>query len=339
MKLSSLLHQFFDQYLPHLLGVSEHTILAYRDAFTLFLPFAAKFHDTSVDKLMVQHLCFDLIFDFLIYLEKERKNIPRTRNQRLAALKSFAKMIKLMYPEQKEVAEKILNIPQKKTQKRLIGYLSQEEILKTFNIVDLQKNDGPRDLTILHLLFDTGARATEIATLNLDYFDYQNKKLAVLGKGNRFRLLELWPKTTQLIHLYVTKYRPAPKPLYRHRLFINQRKMQFTRFGIYRLCQKYLAKALPEKRLKHLNPVHSFRHTCAVNMLLEGRSVTEIKNRLGHENVESTMVYLHMELSRKRQIQKKFIQYTQSLLPQDSKIEEWIDWKNKEKILTWLDSL
>lgn len=74
-------------------------------------------------------------------------------------------------------------------------------------------------------------------------------------------------------------------------------------------------------------------------MLLDGHSITDIKNHLGHENIQSTMVYLHMELSRKRNIQKKFIEYTKTLLPDDIKIEELIDWENKEKTLAWLDSL
>ena len=112
-----------------------------------------------------------------------------------------------------------------------------------------------------------------------------------------------------------------------------------TRHGIYRLCRKYLEKVLSPKRLKDLNPAHSFRHSCAVNMLLAGHPISDIKNRLGHESVKSTMVYLHLDLGHRQQIQKKFIAYTQSLLNQDDKIDELIEWENKEEILNWLDSL
>lgn len=259
MKLSALLHQFFDQYLSCLKGVSEHTICAYRDTFTLFLPFAAGYFSIKIDSLEIKHLSFEVILAFLDYLEKQRGNIARTRNLRLAALKSLAKMIRLMYPESKDVAERILNIPQKRSQKRLIGFLSSEEILTVFHSVDLKRKEGFRDYTILHLLFDSGARATEVTTLNLDSFDSQKKTLAILGKGNRFRLIQLWPKTAQLIDLYLAKYRSTPEPIYRNRLFINQRGEEFTRFGIHRLCQKYLTKALSPKRLKELEPAHSFR--------------------------------------------------------------------------------
>ena len=339
MKLASCLHQFFDKYLPGTKGVSTNTIKAYRDTFTLLLPFAAKSLYIDIEALTVQHLSLKLILAFLDHLETERSNIPRTRNLRLATLKSLAKMIRLMYPEQKDVANRILNIPPKRTQKILIGFLSQEEILKVFEAVNLRKKEGFRDYAILHLLFDSGARASEITTLNLDYFDSSQRTLSILGKGNRYRIVELWPKTAQLINSYIANYRANPKPLYRNRLFINQRGEELTRHGIHRLCRKYLSMILPEKRLKDLNPAHSFRHSCAMNLLRSGKAITDIKNHLGHENLQSTMVYLQMDLSRRQEVQKKFIEYTKSILTSDPKINELIDWENKEKTLEWLDSL
>jgi integrase/recombinase XerD len=339
MKLSTCIRQFFADYLPRIKGSSEHTMKAYRDACSLFLPFAAKYHSVKIHSLRVDHLSAQLILEFLDHLEKERKNVAKTRNQRLAALKSLAKMIRLLYPEKRKLAETILYLPQKRTQKRLIGFLYPEEILKVFQTVDLKKKAGLRDYTILHLLEDSGARASEIASLKLDYFDPKQRTLAVLGKGNRFRQIRLRSKTAQLIELYIAKYRIAPKLLYRDCLFINQRGEAFTRHGIYRLCKKYLSPALGPKRFKQLNPVHSFRHSCAVNMLASGYSPSDIKNRLGHEHIQSTMVYLHMDLSHRRQVQEKLIKYTRSVLTHDPKIEELIDWENRQDIMTWLDSL
>lgn len=339
MNLTACIHQFFDQYLPRIKGVRENTINAYKHTFSLFLPFAAQFHRTTLKRLTLDDLSIDLILAFLDHLEAERQNKTATRNQRLATLKSFARMIRLLYPENRLYAEKILNIPKKRAIKPLIGYLFPDEILSVFEAVDLERKEGFRDYTILHLLSDSGARATEIATLNLDYFDYQNKTLAILGKGNRFRQLELAERTTELIKMYIDKYRPHPKPLYLHRLFINQQGNELTRHGINRICRKYLHKALPEKRIKGLNPVHCFRHACAINMLCSGKDVAEIKNRLGHENLETTMVYLKLDMPRKRQIQKEFIKYNQSRIACDPKINSLIDWENKEKTLAWLDSL
>jgi len=339
MKLETCIYRFFDQYLPRVKGSSDQTIKAYRDVFSLFLPFAANRLFIQIASLRVEHLSPEMLLSFLDHLESDRGNVVRTRNQRLAAIKSLAKMIRLMYPEKRKVAQRILNIPQKRAQKQLIGFLYPDEILKVFHCVNLIKKNGFRDYTILHLLEDSGARASEIATLNLDYFDPQNSALIILGKGNRYRRIELEPRTVQLIRSYIAKYRAKPKPLYQHRLFINQRREGMTRHGIHRICQKYLKKTLSPKRLKNIKPVHSFRHSCAVNMLLSGKSLTDIKNRLGHENIQSTTVYTHMDLTRKKAVQNKFVEYMKSNISEDPKINEWIDWENRKDIMEWLDSL
>jgi len=339
MKLSTCIYQFFDQYIPRIKGGRRQTIKAYRDAFSLFLPFGADHLGIKIESLRIEHLTTELILAFLDHLESDRNNMATTRNHRLAAIKSMAKMIRLMYPQYRKLAETILAIPQKRTQKQLIGFLYPDEMLKVFQGVVLTKKDGFRDYTILHLMEDSGTRASETATLNLDYFDPQNETLAILGKGDRYRQIKLNPKTVQLLKLYIAKYRSQPKRLYQHRLFINQRGEEFTRHGIYRICKKYLYKALSPKRLKYINPAHSLRHSCAVRMLSCGKSLSDIKNRLGHENIESTMIYLHLDLRQKRQVQKAFIEYTQSHLTEDPKINELIDWENKKEILEWLDSL
>jgi len=339
MRLETCVYRFFDQYLPRLKGSSDQTVKAYRDVFSLFLPFAAHKLSIQIASLRVEHLSPDMILAFLDYLESDRSNVVRTRNHRLAAIKSLAKMIRLMYPEKREEVQRILDIPQKRAQKQLIGFLYPDEILKVFHCVNLIKKNGFRNYTILHLLEDSGARASEIAMLNLDYFDHQNNTLIILGKGNRYRQIELRQRTVQLIERYITQYRVKPKPLYQHRLFINQRGEGMTRHGIYRICKKYLHKALGPKRLKNINPVHSFRHSCAVNMLLSGKSLTDIQNRLGHDNIQSTTIYTHMDLTRKKAVQKRLIKYMSSNISEDPEINKLIAWENKNKILEWLDSL
>lgn len=339
MRLSDAIHQFFDHYLPHLKGAAQQTIDSYRDAFTLLLPFTARYHHVSVQHLQVEHLSFDAIVAFLNYIEDHRLNTPRTRNQRLAAIKSFAKMITLIYPDQKDLAQAIRNIPQKRAQKKLIGYLTPDEILKVFQSVDLKKPGGVRDYAILHLLADSGARAGEIAALKLDYLNPDNNTLAILGKGNRYRQISLLPKTVELITLYINRYRLTPRPIYQNSLFINQRAQPLTRHGIHRMCKKYLVMALPEKRLKTLSPAHSFRHSCAMNLLSQGKDLTEIKNRLGHEKLETTMGYLRLDLHAKAELQKTFIEFAASRIAFDKKVEALIDWEAKEETLAWLDTL
>lgn len=339
MKLSPLVHQFFDQYLPSIRGVSQQTIKSYRDAFRLFLPFAASFYHIKVKSLRVAHIKTELVVSFLENLQSDRKNGIKTRNQRLAALKSFAKMIRFSHPDQQEVANAILNIPQKREQKGLIGFLYQDEMLKVFQAVDLKRKEGFRDYTLLHLLYDSGARASEIANLNLDYLNPSQKALSILGKGNRFRLIKLEGKTCHLLQLYIRKYRTTPKPLFQDRLFTNQQGTSLTRHGIYRICRKYLQAVLSEKRLRYINPVHSFRHSRAVDMLHNGHPITDIKNHLGHDNIQSTTIYLHLDLDRRRHIQRQFTRHMQSVLTADSKIDELLHYKNEEDLMVWLDSL
>jgi integrase/recombinase XerD len=339
MKLAPFIHRFFNLYLSQIKGVSPHTIKTYRDAFRIFLPFASQYHDIKIESLCIDHISSELVLAFLNELEQKHKNLSKTRNQRLAVLKSFARMLRMESPEYRELSDRILNIPQKRTQKPLIGFLYQDEILKIFQTVNLKINDGFRDYTLLHLLYDSGARASEIATLNIDYFNPQKKTLAILGKGNRFRLIKLEPKTSQLLTIYINKYRTDPKPRFQHRLFINQRREEITRHGIYRICKKYLSLALPPKRLKNINPVHSFRHSRAVDMLYQGSPITDIKNHLGHEHIQSTTIYLHLDLSRQQIIQKRFVEYMKSVIISDPKIEDLIKWSGGDDIMTWLDSL
>ena len=206
MRLSPCIHQFFHQYLPHIRGMSHHTIQSYRDAFKLLLPFAADYYNIKISSLRLNHISTELIIAFLQNLEQNRKNLPKTRNLRLNAIKTFIKMIRLMYPDYREMADRIIRIPQKRFQKPLIGFLYPEEVLRIFQSIDLRKKEGFRDYTLLHLLYDSGARASEIATLNLDYFNPQQKTLAILGKGDRFRLIPLQNKTNQLLQTYIRKH-------------------------------------------------------------------------------------------------------------------------------------
>lgn len=339
MNLSVCIRRFFIEYLTDTRGVSACTIRTYRDAFRLLLPFAAKYHCVKISSLEIKHLGFEMVLAFLNHLEKDRKNTIRTRNSRLAAIKSFAGMISLFYRDHRDIAERISSIRWKRSHKALIGYLTHVEVMKIFDAVDLKKQEGFRDYVILHLLYDSGARASEIAGLTLEDLDAESKRLTLLGKGNRYRVVELWPKTVQLIGKYISDHRRTPLTPYGNVLFTNQRRKPLTRFGIYKICLKHLEKVLPEKRLKVLNPVHSFRHACAVTMLQSGYGITDIKLRLGHSRLESTMTYLNPGISIRKEIQEEFIEHTTSMMKNDKKLDRLIDWDNKNDILTWLDDL
>ena len=142
MRLSSAIHQFFGRYLTHIRALSPHTIKAYRDTFKLFLPFAANYHCIKISSLQIAHLRVELILDFLDSLEKQRQNSAKTRNNRLAALKSLAKMIRFMYPDQRKLADRICSIPQKRCQRPLVGFLYPYEIDQILQAVDLNNALG-----------------------------------------------------------------------------------------------------------------------------------------------------------------------------------------------------
>jgi site-specific recombinase XerD len=339
MNLSVCIRRFFAEYLTDMKGVSACTISTYRDAFRLLLPFAANYHRIKISSLEIEHLSFEMVLSFLNHLERDRRNTAGTRNNRLAAIKSLAGMICLVYSDHREIAERIIGIRKKRSHKPLIGYLTHNEAMKVFDAVDLKRQEGFRDYVILHLLYDSGARASEIAGLTLEDLDAESKRLTLLGKGNRYRVVELWPKTVQLLEKYIAGHRKPPLMPYGNILFTNQRRKPLTRFGIHRVCLRHLKKVLPEKRLKALNPVHSFRHACAVNMLQTGYALTDIKLRLGHSKLESTMTYLNLGISVRKDIQEEFIDHTTSAMKNDKKLDELIDWGNKNDILTWLDAL
>ena len=339
MQLSSCIHKFFTYYLRDIRGLSPQTLSSYKVTFKLFLPFAAKYLNKKINSIEIKDLTTNLILSFLDSLESDRNNCVRTRNIRLAAIKSLAKMIRLLYPEIKDDANRITNIPQKRELKPLVGFLSQEELLDVFSSVNLQKQNGFRDYVILHLLYDSGGRASEITDIKIDDINVNDKTIAILGKGQRYRIVQVWEKTIQLVERYVKEYRNQPKLGYQDYLFINQRGEKLTRHGIYRICKKYLCKALPEKRLIHLNSVHCFRHSIAVHMLMMEKPISDIKNHLGHEDIKSTMIYLKLDQSKRKKIQKNYIEHMSQIIETDNKINELIDWENSTEVREWLDKL
>ena len=299
MRLPPVVGRFFSFWLSGVKGASPNTAKTYREAFSLLLPFVAGRAKVETQSLTVEHLNRDAVLAFPafpVFLEKERGVSARTRNCRLAAIKSFAAMLRLMHPEKKRIADAVLEIPQKRETKKPIGWPYPDEVAEILKAVDLK-----RPLS--------------------------------------FRQIEIEDRTAEALCIYVDRHRKSPGPACSARLFVSQRGAELTRHGVYRICDKYLKRTLSAKRLADLNPVHSFRHGCAVRMLATGRSIVEIKNRLGHRNVESTMVYLNLDVSALRRVQKRFEQYAAPVFAENPQIDEMIDWENRQEVVGWLDSL
>ena len=163
-------------------------------------------------------------------------------------------------------------------------------------------------MAILTFLYNTGARAQEVADARGAWFDFPNRTVAILGKGNKQRFTPLWPATVRLLELYRKSHRRKPHATAADRFFINQRAGAFTRFGVRALVKKYIALAartclsLASKRLS----THSLRHTTACHLLESGVEPNVIKSWLGHASIQSTSRYLDTDLNYKRRILERF---------------------------------
>ncbi len=335
--LSSLVYYFFRQYLPLHRGVSRNTIESYRETFKQFLPwiFAAK----SSQTVSVSEIKPIEILNFLKFLEEERSNSARTRNARLAGIKSFFSMCYLKSAIDKRYLEAIQFIPMKKTNKPLIDFFDHDDVVRVLSAIDNNRISGVRDYLVLNLLYDTGMRASELAGLRIQDFERGDATLEILGKGNKWRKIRIWPRTNQLLVDYIDNWRPGPKPLYKDRLIISHRREGLTRFGVHKISGKYLEKAQVKKQMANSkrSAAHSWRHTAAVNMLRMGLSLQEIKVRLGHESLDTTGKYLNLDLSIKRERVEALVRFTRELIPAEVP-SNTIAWQAPEHVLDFLKS-
>lgn len=304
------LRPFFHTYLTKQRGLSPHTLKSYRDTFKLFLEYLQS-KRRATTPLSVTSLDPKTVLAFLEHLEDARVgrgNSPQTRNQRLAAIQCFFKYLSLHYPDLQRLAERIHNIPHKRTPQKTAEFLDRKEMDALLTQPRTDTGDGIRDLAILIYLYNTGARATEAVQTRLSWFDFSNRLVAITGKGNKQRITPLWPSSVQLLQLYAKQYRRKPKFGGQDVFFIDQRGLPFTRFGIRTLVKKYLrlaAMQCPSLATKKLS-AHSLRHTTAVHLLESRVEPNVIKAWLGHASVTSTDHYLNTDLNTKRRILERF---------------------------------
>ena len=337
-KLSDYLHYFFTTYLPQQRGVSFHTRLSYKHAFLQLLRYWKSRFPASPDPRLDQ-FSVPTLLDFLTHLEKDLGNTAATRNTRLAALKSFFKMVAMLQPRYEKSCRQILLIPSKRSHRWPGDCLDQPEIAAIFASVETQTRDGYRDLCILRTLYNTGARASELCALRLSDLDFHQKRVLLQGKGNKVRTVPLWDSTTAFLRTYLKSERRVPRFSYRDFLFINQRGTCLTRFGLYALCKHYLAQArsqAPTLEQKRLHPVHVWRYTTASHLLLAGVDVTVIQEWLGHASVDTTCHYKVIPVDAKREALQKFYLFAQSSQPPPA---TGIDWSLYPDLLSYLQSL
>ncbi|MBI4801276.1 MAG: tyrosine-type recombinase/integrase [Elusimicrobia bacterium] len=308
--LKEALQGFFSIYLLEQKQVSPHTLKSYRDTFKLLLEFARK-EKGGFRALRPCDIDVPLIMEFLKNLEDPvagRGNSIATRNYRLAAIRSFFQYLSWQYPGIERLAKRIQAIPIKRSRNAKLDFLTRTELKAFLSQVNPDELEGFRDLALLTYLYNTGARSQEVADTRISWIDFANQVATITGKGNKERLVPLWPTTLKAIRTYLDEYRRKPKLPGQDFLFINQRGTHLTRFGIRRIVHKYLQRAksacesLRSKRLS----THSLRHTTAVHLLESGVEVNVIKAWLGHADLSSTSRYLDADLNHKKEALDKF---------------------------------
>lgn len=332
--LGASLRGFFCDYLPHLRGMSSHTVLSYRDSIKLLLQFLAKEKNASISDLDIKNIGADEIITFLDNLEKNRHNGISTRNVRLSAIHSFFRYLAGTHPEHIDRSQRILSIPFKRTHTRIIEYLEFEEIMTVLQAVDRSKPDGRRNYILLALMFNTGARVQEIVDLKANDLQLSRPfSICIHGKGRKERICPIWEQTAMLLHEY-TEERGIDirQPV---TVFINHLGTPLTRFGVRYILAKYLRNAAvvqPSLGKKRLHP-HCMRHSTAVHLLKSGVDLSTIGHWLGHVSVNTTNRYVSIDLEMKRKAIAKAKPPEYKTCPAEA------TWKRDPNIIEWLDSL
>jgi site-specific recombinase XerD len=298
-ELIPLLDSFFSDYLPNVKGLSDNSIVAYQYAFQLLFTYLGDKKGLQPEAVTFEVLSSDTIESFLAYLEKERGCGVKTRNLRRAAILSFAKYAsKKAFTPSLAFYAAMNEIPKKREPKK-IGYkhFTQEEISILLKMPDSSKTIGQRDITLLSLLYATGARAQEVCDITMgDIIIGSPTRVRLTGKGNKSRIVTIPDTCTAILkeYLRMRSVNPASPDTKDSHLFSSQTREHMTITCVEEIVKKYVDEA------KRRNPVlfkeekytpHSFRHSIAVHRLEAGESLVAIKAFLGHASVSTTAVY------------------------------------------------
>ncbi|HEX4950021.1 MAG TPA: tyrosine-type recombinase/integrase [Blastocatellia bacterium] len=302
--LGPFIQSFFTQHLLQHKKVSSQTIASYRDTFRLLLQFFQAQRQREPAALLLPELNAETILAFLDHLEQQRHNCVRSRNVRLAAIRTFFRWVALRDPASLEQATRILAIPQKRTEKKLVQALTRTEIEAILATPDLTTWSGRRDHVLLLTLYNSGARVSELINLHRQHVTFGSSTVLQLhGKGRKEKRLPLWKKTAQTLQAWFRELEQAEHPF----AFPNARGQALSRDGVNYLLQQAVQQAAcqcPTLTQKKISP-HTLRHTTALHLLQSGVDITLIALWLGHESTETTHIYLEADLQTKEQALEK----------------------------------
>jgi integrase/recombinase XerD len=294
----ALLQQFFVERLIQQRNASPRTVASYRDTFRLFLQFGQQQLHKSPAKFALTDLNADLVLAFLHHLEVQRHNTIRSRNARLAAIRSFLHYVALKEPSALQDIQSILAIPMKRFERPLVGFLSREEIDALLDAPDANTWCGLRDQMLLTVLYNTGARVSEIIDMKVkDIALDQSPSVRIHGKGRKERIVPLWRDTAAHLRHWVRRISSVPD----QHLFPNRSGGPMSRTGVtdrLKLAAHIAAHRCPQLEKRHISP-HLIRHSTATHLLQAGVDLTVIALWLGHESPTTTHIYVEADLAMK----------------------------------------
>jgi site-specific recombinase XerD len=302
-RFAKLVEEFFLDRLIRQRNSSPQTVAAYRDCFRLLFEFARDRWNKPTERLVLTDLDAPLVLAFLDHLEKDRNNSIRSRNARLAAVRSFLRFAALKNPEALAMIQRALAIPMKRCTRPLVGFLSREEVQAIINAPDPTTWAGQRDQLLLSTLYNTGARVSEARGIKVADVALEGSPMVRLhGKGRKDRTVPIWPATAVQIRRWLLRIDPAPgDPLFPAasggpltRSAITDRLKRATKAAVGKCA------SLVQRRVSP----HTIRHTTAMHLLQSGVDITLIALWLGHESPATTHIYVEADLKMKEEALK-----------------------------------
>jgi integrase/recombinase XerD len=288
---------FLREHLARHRGASQHTCDSYAYSFLCLFEFASKRLKVTPSALLLEQLDSSLICNFLEYLETTRGNSAETRNIRLAAIRSFFRFLQHREPAALDQVRRVLAIPFKRTDTRLVPYLTQEEVQALLLAPDPTTRQGIRDRAMLHLAVCAGLRVSELTGACVDDLAPKSTSIRVRGKGRRERALPLWQPTASAIRAWLAVRGKIAGP----ELFVNARGEPLSRWGMAYVLQQHAKAAsnkCPSLLSKQLSP-HVLRHTSAMIVLLATKDIRKVSLWLGHSNLATTEIYVRADPTEK----------------------------------------
>lgn len=329
------LARYLVDFLPGQRNVSPNTIKSYRDTFKQFLMFMQEEQRIRPEKISFASVTTRSIKDFLQWLETSKNVSTSTRNQRLAAIHSFFRYAQTENPEILFESQKILGIPFKKKQQQTIPHFTMDQLAYLFEQPDTSTKRGRRDLALMVVLYDAGARVQELIDLKVcDVRLAQPSIITLTGKGNKKRNVPIMAKTRSVIEGYMAENHLLENGRQQSPLFHNSRYQPFTRPGITYILEKYFKKAkqshVEEVFPNRIHP-HMLRHSKALHLLESGVNLIYIRDLLGHVSVTTTEIYLKFDTELKRKaLEAAYPQVVGKDAPA---------WEENTDILQWLQDL